>query len=82
MIRKTRVYSWPIMNRYAVEHGLILRFHNEKGISPRTFHLGEYGDTADHGIILKDLSVADIEDDLKLNNGMTMRETIRFHAKK
>ena len=80
MTRKTRVYSWGVMYKLAAEHGLTLRFHNEKGISPRTFQLGKRGTTAESEVILANLSVADIEDDYKLSNGMTMKQTIMAHA--
>lgn len=80
MTRKTRVYSWGVMSKLAAEHGLTIRFHNEKGISPRTFQLGKRGTTAESEVILANLSVADIEDDYKLSNGMTMKQTIMANA--
>jgi hypothetical protein len=79
-MRQTRVYTWRNINRLAVANGLILRFHNDVGISPRTFHLGVYGKTYDDLIILKDLSVADVEDNKKLSNGMTLTQTILSNA--
>lgn len=64
------------MSRLAADHGLTLRFHNDAGISPRTFQLGKRGTKAESEVILSNLSVADIEDDYKLSNGMTMKQTI------